>query len=484
MTGLSRGSCDGRHGGWRHDGDAEISWVRRVYEIPGDSLLNGFTNATQRRHYQLGAAMKLVAIGAHPDDIELGCAALIKKVSELHLAEVYLIVLTDDGKAKTRRREALNGARSMGVPRRRVLFAGMRDGQLRVSGRSVERLRNIASDWGIVPDVIITHTEADSHNDHVEACRIAHAAFRQCVFLHFSIHLSAELDRFEPRLFIDLAQDSLESKAAAIACHGSQENRLKGVDLTIHEQRLGNSAGLKRVEAFEVRLPGQNHTTSAKELLALSDSPFHKFWLPIMPAEPITIFHEGYSQPGAAIDWPTGHENVGREALRQAFNDRWLPRSPLRERASDEADVMASLNADSIVLVGGAVGNIAVRNIYNRMHGTVWAIDYDVPRTEPAYLLNRETGVRHYPRFADSNSIQRDYGVVSRVTNPFSPRRKIVCAAGATGFATRIALELLAEVSPTGLVARHFDGGKDTQMAFAVEGEGKHIEVLDVHYGR
>jgi LmbE family N-acetylglucosaminyl deacetylase len=427
--------------------------------------------------------MKLVAIGAHPDDIELGCAALIKKVTELQLAEVYLIVLSDDGKAKTRRREALNGARSMGVPKRRVLFAGMRDGQLRVSGPSVERIRRIASEWGIVPDVIITHTEADSHNDHVEASRIAHAAFRQCAFLHFSIHLSAELDRFEPRLFIDLAQDSLESKAAAIACHGSQERRLKGVNLTIHEQILGNSAGLKRVEAFEVRLPGQDHS-SAKDLLALSDSPFHRFWLPIMNAEPVTIFHEAYPQPGASIDWPTGHENAGREALRQAFNDRWLPRSPLRERASDEADVMASLNANSVVLVGGAVTNMAVRNIYNRLRGIVWAIDYDVPRTDPAYLLNRESGVRYYPRFAGSHSVQVDYGVLSRVTNPFNPEQKIVCAAGATGFATRVALELLAEANPAGLVASHFDCMQDTQMAFSVEGESQRIEVLDVYYGR
>lgn len=427
--------------------------------------------------------MKLVAIGAHPDDIELGCAALIKKVTELELAEVYLIVLTDEGRAKTRRREALNGARIMGVPKRRVLFAGIPDGRVRVSGWSVERIRHITSEWGIVPDVILTHTEADSHNDHVEASRIAHAAFRQCVFLHFSIHLSAELDRFEPRLFIDLAPDSLESKAAAIACHSSQESRLKGVDLTIHEQILGHSAGLKRVEAFEVRLPGQNHSP-AKELLALSDSPFHRFWLPIMTAEPITIFHEEYSQPGAQIDWPTGHENAGREALRQAFNHRWLPRSPLREQASDEADVMESLNANSIVLVGGAVNNVAVRNIYNRMRGTVWAIDYDVPRTEPAYLVNRSTGRRYYPRFDGSNSAEIDYGILSRVTNPFSPKRKIVCAAGATGFATRVALELLAESSPSGLVARHFDGTKDTQMAFSVDGDSQHVRILDVHYGR
>jgi hypothetical protein len=125
-----------------------------------------------------------------------------------------------------------------------------------------------------------------------------------------------------------------------------------------------------------------------------------------------------------------------------------------------------------------------VRNIYNRMRGTVWAIDYDVPRTEPAYLLNRGTGRRYYPRFDGSNSAELDYGVLSRVTNPFSPKRKIVCAAGATGFATRIALELLAEASPAGLVARHFDGTKDTQMAFSVEGESQHVKILDVHYGR
>jgi hypothetical protein len=136
------------------------------------------------------------------------------------------------------------------------------------------------------------------------------------------------------------------------------------------------------------------------------------------------------------------------------------------------------------VLVGGAVSNIAVRNIYNRMRGTVWAIDYDVPRSEPAYLFNRETGTRFYPHYAESNSVRVDYGVLAKVANPFSPERKIVCAAGATGFATRVALELLADASPSGLVATHFDSTNDTQMAFAVDSDSEHIEVLDVHHGR
>jgi LmbE family N-acetylglucosaminyl deacetylase len=423
--------------------------------------------------------VRLLAVGAHPDDIEIGAAAFLTKALDLGI-DTHFLILTDEGGYRTARRaEAVLAAGSLGVPRDQVLFAGLRDGRLRVDRTSVSRVREQARAQGLRPDLVVTHTLADSHNDHVEANRIAHAAFRKCVFLHFSTYLSSERERFAPRVFIAVSGDKLEKKTTALTVYGSQRARLDRSDLADYEARLGALARLDRAEAFELsRQDGADGLVD--EILALSESPFHRFWTHIIGGKEITLFYEAYAVPGAAIDWPSSHANTGRDRLRQAFRDQWLPSSPLRETGSGSSSVQRMLESQSVILVGGAVSNLIVRDVYNRFRSTVWSIEYEMPRLEPAYLCNRSTQARMYPRYDAAGNTVRDFGVLARVANPYAPGEYVVCAAGASGLGTRVALEFLADPGAQPDVLKHFETRGNVQLAFSARPDADGMEVLDV----
>lgn len=426
--------------------------------------------------------MRMLVVGSHPDDIELGAGALVAKSVGLGI-DVHLLVLTDDREAgDIRRAEALAAADDLGVESGNVFFGGFQDGHLRADGDTVGRVRELITQRDLDPDVVVTHSQADSHNDHVEAYRIAHAVFRERVFLHYSIHLSAETDRFAPRVFVDVSGARRDAKDRALARHRSQRDRIGKVDLVEYERGLGKLAGLARAEAFEVGFQNNAVGVLAKTI-GLSDSPFHRFWTPIVGEHPITLLYEAYSAPGETIDWPTIHENAGRDSLRQAFADQWTPSSPLQEKFSNSPDAADLARRATVVLAGGAVSNPVVRDVYNRLRGTVWAIEYDLPRTESAFLVNRVTGARRQPTFTERGLVA-DVGLVAVVANPLVPAadtgRWIVCAAGATGFGTRVGLEFLAEPGSRPELADCFRHGGATQVAFTVDAASGEVAVMDV----
>jgi LmbE family N-acetylglucosaminyl deacetylase len=426
--------------------------------------------------------MQVLAIGAHPDDIEIGAAAFISKAISSG-AETYFLVLSDEsGRRTARRAEATRAARILGVPQRRVLFAGLHDGSLRADQKSVSRIREIVAEEGLNPDLIVTHSAADSHNDHIEASRIAHAAFRRCVFLHFSIYLSSERERFAPRIFVGVSDDRLAKKTEALGVYESQRSRLERRDLAEYEARLGMMARMGRAEAFEVsRQDGAADLPD--QILELSESPFHRFWSQIIENKEITLFYEAYTAPGAPIDWPTSHAGDGRDQLRQAFRDQWLPNSPLRETGSASSSVLQILESQSVILVGGAVSNLIVRDLYNRFRDTVWAVDYEMPRLEPAYLYNRKSGIRHYPTYDERGNVLQDYGLISRIVNPYAAGEHVICAAGATGLGTRVALEFLADPGSSPEFLKNFDTRRSVQLMFSVDPDSPRPEVLDVCHG-
>jgi LmbE family N-acetylglucosaminyl deacetylase len=426
--------------------------------------------------------VRILAVGAHPDDIEIGAGALISKSVALGL-DIDLLILTDDiHTAALRQSEAVRAAAELGVPGERVLFGGLLDGSLRADGETVRRIRELVAARNIDPDIVVTHSQADSHNDHVEANRIAHAVFRQRVFLHYSIHLSSELDRFAPRVFVDVSGVRLDRKNRALSMHRSQQSRIERTDLAKHEMMLGGQARLARAEGFEVSF--QNNAVDVlTKTIGLSDSLFHRLWAPIVGDAGLTLLYEAYAAPGAAIDWPTVHENAGRDRLRHAFATQWAPTSPLQEKFSNSLGAADNLRRGRVVLAGGAVSNPVVRDLYNRLSGTRWAIEYDLPRTEPAYLVNRADGRRVYPEFSAEHTVRRDAGLIAVVPNPWAPDTRIVCAAGASGFATRLGLEFLADPGERPELAEEFLRHPSTQVAFSVDAGTGQLDILDIHHG-
>src|SRR5262245_1337663 len=112
----------------------------------------------------LAVPARVLAIGAHPDDIEFGCGATLAKWSAAG-SEVWLFVLTDGSKgswdrsadpaelANTRVNEQVAAARRLGAAK--VLHAGFVDGEL-YNGRG-ERERVVGVIRRARPTVLLTH---------------------------------------------------------------------------------------------------------------------------------------------------------------------------------------------------------------------------------------------------------------------------------------------------------------------------------------
>ncbi|MFC4336919.1 PIG-L deacetylase family protein [Salininema proteolyticum] len=292
-------------------------------------------------------AMTILAVGAHPDDIEIGAAGLLEKARELGCRR-WILILTDDAPHRdTRRAEAVESAKRLGVPPDQVLFAGLRDGHLRADGDSVSAIRALASEHGVDPDLVVAHSAADSHNDHVEAGRLARAAFREAALLHFAVHLSVEDGAFFPDIFVGLAPPRGDRKRKALGCFVSQAERIERRSLAEFEERLGRVAGLGRAEGFEFGGRAMTGEMSAR-ILALSDSPFHRFWAPVMALGPATLIGQTEGDDGR----PDIRSCEAVDRLRRAFFDRWVPSYPLWESHAVSPGAWKALSEGSVVLFG------------------------------------------------------------------------------------------------------------------------------------
>jgi len=116
--------------------------------------------------------MKILAIGAHYDDIEIGCGGTLFK-HNLADHDIYLAITSSDefrtGPIEDRRIEQLRSAITLGVKRENLLSFSYRDD-----------LHNIIGDLDkLNADIIFAQHEFDTHQDHRRASIIAQAAGRK-----------------------------------------------------------------------------------------------------------------------------------------------------------------------------------------------------------------------------------------------------------------------------------------------------------------
>jgi LmbE family N-acetylglucosaminyl deacetylase len=390
--------------------------------------------------------MQILVSGAHPDDIELGAACLVQRmISGGH--EVHLLILTDEaGEGSERREETVRAAKVLNVPRSRVHFAGFDDGSLVANRASVARLRELAAERGLRPAVVVTHTAADSHNDHSQANALVRATFRGCVMLFYSIHISAETAYFAPRFFVSVHGAEASRKEMALREHRSQRERLSKRDLCDYETALGTAARLDRAEAFEVELQ-VGAQADLGEVLSINDSPFHRFWSPMIRGEELYLLYEAYGRRPASIElYSQHHESAGRDFLRESFQRHWFPTPPLRERFSNSPNAQEIMENHHVLLVGGASSNPITRSLFNPLSTVDWVVEHDTSGTEQVYLLRKSTGQRI---FAEDRSaagdLLSDLGVLTVMRNPWHPGRWIVGCSAVHGVGTQGLLHFLAD---------------------------------------
>ena len=193
--------------------------------------------------------MKVLAVGAHPDDVELGCgAALIA-----HRArgdEVALLVLTNGESGpqaeSSRIDEQREAARILGAA---LHWGGFRDGAVPDGRATVAVIERALRELGA--DVVYTHVPRDTHQDHRAAGAASLAAARGTS--RVLMYETPSTRGFAPTVFIDAAPN-LDGKLAALRAHMSQVLKNRMVDLEAVEAQAryrGFQARLRHAEGFE-----------------------------------------------------------------------------------------------------------------------------------------------------------------------------------------------------------------------------------------
>lgn len=124
--------------------------------------------------------MNILAIGAHPDDIEVLCAGTLALYSKKG-HEVFMCHVCDGNKgsmvysskelAKIRRREAIESAKLIGA---KSIWGGMSDGEVVLDLMSREKIIDVIRQAN--PDLVITHSPDDYHSDHINTSRLVFEA--------------------------------------------------------------------------------------------------------------------------------------------------------------------------------------------------------------------------------------------------------------------------------------------------------------------
>lgn len=114
----------------------------------------------------------ILAIGVHPDDIELSCSGyLLKEIKAgktVALLDLTLGELGTRGNAKVRKKEALESAHKMGAQSRELLDLG--DGFFENSEKAIRAIITQIRRWQ--PDILLANAVEDRHPDHGRAAAL------------------------------------------------------------------------------------------------------------------------------------------------------------------------------------------------------------------------------------------------------------------------------------------------------------------------
>lgn len=194
--------------------------------------------------------LKILALGAHPDDIELGCGGVLRK-HILRGDKVTCIIATDGekgGDKEKRKAEALNASKLMGV--KEIHFLNLPDTMIRHDGNTVGLLDSyLKEDYAI----IYVHSPKDYHQDHLNISMSTLSASRSMKSSIFYYETPSTTIEFKPTLYVDIS-DVFEEKLNFIKQYTSQKRKeyMEEQAITGLAQYRGYSLGIKYAEAFEV----------------------------------------------------------------------------------------------------------------------------------------------------------------------------------------------------------------------------------------
>jgi LmbE family N-acetylglucosaminyl deacetylase/CheY-like chemotaxis protein len=196
------------------------------------------------------SSASVLAIGAHPDDIEVGCGGiLLNHVAQGH--EVAVLVLTGgdvSGMPAERAREASRAAELMSV---RLFHANVAEASVALGSATINEITRVIDE--VNPDTVYTHSEHDFNQDHRNTHQATQAAARNVPRL-FCYQSSSSTVDFHPSRFVPV-DEFMDRKLAVIRSYTSQvrQRRYLDAELLLATSRYWSRYGQSRfVEPLEV----------------------------------------------------------------------------------------------------------------------------------------------------------------------------------------------------------------------------------------
>lgn len=196
--------------------------------------------------------MTILAVGAHPDDIEFGCGGtLIKYTEKGH--RLFLLVMTGGGMGApkaTRTQEQMDAKAILGAEE--VIWGIYEDTQLIVDQEIISNIENVISE--VKPDFIFCHFPDDTHQDHRHLSQATITAARYIRNVLF--YEGPTTQNFDPHVFVDIS-NTLEKKIDALEAHRSQitKTNIEGLSIIEIARSSANFRGIqgrvKYAEAFQ-----------------------------------------------------------------------------------------------------------------------------------------------------------------------------------------------------------------------------------------
>ena len=204
---------------------------------------------------------KILFIGAHFDDVELGCGGTIKlfikkkynvKILILTNSEIKSLeknsIIRDKKKAK---KEFLSSIKVLGVKNYKLL--DFETNSVIFNDKLISKIRAEIDEFK--PNLIFTHWEKDAHQDHRAIGQATLSAGRHIpsILMYQSNNYISEED-FNGNLFIDISKN-FKDKIKSIKCYKTELNRVKNAwinKVKTKDSENGNKINVKYAENFKV----------------------------------------------------------------------------------------------------------------------------------------------------------------------------------------------------------------------------------------
>ena len=197
-------------------------------------------------------------IGAHPDDIELGCGALIADIVDQ--TEVICVTLSDNQKNPLLNNLVNEYHASMNILGVKPEFVFLHNFVTRRFQESRQEILEVMIELKkrFQPEVVFVHTSQDIHQDHQTVTQEALRAFRGTSLLGFDVLRSSY--GFFPNFLVEVSEQAVLKKVQALKAYKTYANKYYFDENITHATAIRHGALAERpyAEGFDIlRIVGQ-----------------------------------------------------------------------------------------------------------------------------------------------------------------------------------------------------------------------------------